>query len=683
MAGEYLPPVVQKVTADISELLAKIEAAKAAIDDLEAKSAESQALNEGGGGGALGGARRDMRGAARDAEQMDKHLGVMRQLLHGQLQSGLQDLANNLKSVARSMQDVTGGIGQIFSGLGSLGGFFTGPLGILKSIVGFGAKWAVMLPTLMAAPALLGAIGGAAGGLAGSFTVLSTAVGLFALGAMKDLSLVTSVSNMAQFDALSAPLQRLYYAYHNLANAFTIMTQTMGQNTIIGVLTNMFNTLGTVLQRIGPLMGEVASAGQAAFNILSGSLLGPQFQQFINWIGAEATPVLTTFTQTFVNLASGWAGLMQDLTPAITLFDQGMVHLTQTFTNWANSPKGKSQVEGFISYIQKAWPDISKFWGGLGHILTEFFSSAAKDAPMLAAQLGGLFTTIGNAMPSLVKFADTVLPGIVHGFAQFTGGFFQGLSSGLHQFLTAISGGNHVNWHRIGETAGKLAADLLQVLPPLAKVLEMIVNLAHWLTTVVPGGLTTIIELWGAWRIAVAAGTIFGGLSKIASGLSGIYGMLGRVIGKWGVLNAMSQGGAAAGGEAAGAGAAGGEGATGLVGGGLLGAGALGSLAGAGILGVAGLGAFEVLTHTNQQNLAAAKNYATLQRQRFSGNVAGAARFGAGAFGSTPNQVSVQSHVALNVSGMMTPEALHEIEMQLEQHDQKLVNVLRQVRFAY
>ena len=537
MAGAYLPPVVQQLLLNIDDYLAKIEEAKAAQDDLAAHTAESNAAMKGegevGGGAGRTGGVSGLARTGRDAEQLDKHLGVMRQLLHGELQTGLQEMGNNLQNIAAGLQAATSGISGFFSGIGnafsSVGDIWSQPLSWLSSLMDFGKTWAVMVPTLMAAPALLAAIGGAAGGLAGSFTVLSTAVGLFALGAMKDLSYVTSVSNMAQFDALSAPLQRLYYAYHNLSNEFTIMTQTMGGNsTIIGTLTNMFDTMATVVQRLGPLMGEVAAAGQAAFNILSGSLLGPEFEKFITWVGAEATPVLTTFSQTFVNLASGWAGLMEDLTPAITLFDNGMVHLTATFAQWANSPKGQAGVESFVSYVQKAWPQIEKFWGGLGHIFYEFFAAGAKGAPGMAAALGGLFTTIGNAMPHLIQFADQVLPGIVRGFAQFAGGFFSGLTAGLQQFLAAMSGAKAPNWHLIGEEVGRLTARLISFLPVALKVGELILNVAAGMMRF-RTAIAVVAAAWAAFNILEAVGSVIGAIAALG-GLAVVFNPIGLAI---------------------------------------------------------------------------------------------------------------------------------------------------------
>lgn len=537
MAGSYLPPVVQQLTLNISDFLAKIEEAKAAQDDFAAHSAESNAAMKGeadtlggSGGPATGFAR-----AGREAEGLDKHLGVMRQLLHGELQTGLEDMSNNLQNIAGELQAVTSGLGGFFSGIGSalgtMGSAFTGPLGVLGSIVGFAKTWAVLVPTLMAAPALLAAIGGAAGGLAGSFTVLSSVIGLFAMGAMKDLSYVTSVSNMAQFDALSAPLQRLYYAYHNLSNEFTIMTQTMGGNsTIIGTLTDMFDTMAVVLQKLGPLMGAAASAVQSGFNVIAASLQGSEFTNFVSWIGAEATPVLTTFAQTFVGLASGWAGLMEDLTPAITLFDNGMVHLTQTFSNWANSPKGRSQVEGFVSYVQKAWPEIEKFWQGLGHIFYEFFSSAAKGAPGMAADLGNLFTTIGNAIPSLVRFGDSVLPKIVMGFSQLAGGFVSGLTSTLGNLFKSLDSIHGPNWREIGEEMGKMTGELIAVLPIIGRVAAGILSIAASVLRI-KGAIEIVVGAWLAFNAIVAIGQLITAIAALGGAFAALGGLVGSVFG--------------------------------------------------------------------------------------------------------------------------------------------------------
>ena len=160
---------------------------------------------------------------------------------------------------------------------------------------------------------------------------------------------------------------------------------------------------------------------------------------------------------------------------------------------------------------------MQKFWGGLGHIFYEFFAAGAKGAPGMAAALGGLFTTIGNAMPSLIAFADQVLPGIVRGFAQFTGGFFSGLTSGLQQFLSAMSGAKAPNWHLIGEEAGKLTARLIEFLPVAIKVGEVILNVASGLMRFK----TAIAVVAGAW----AAFNILQGVSALVGAIAALGGL--------------------------------------------------------------------------------------------------------------------------------------------------------------
>ena len=149
MAGAYLPPVVQQLLLNIDDYLAKIEEAKAAQDDLQAHTAESNAATRGEGelgGGSKGGAPTGFARAGRDAEQLDKHLGVMRQLVHGQLQTGLQEMSNNLKNIASGLQAATSGISGFFSGIGnafsSVGNIWSQPLSWLSSLMDFGKTWA-------------------------------------------------------------------------------------------------------------------------------------------------------------------------------------------------------------------------------------------------------------------------------------------------------------------------------------------------------------------------------------------------------------------------------------------------------------------------------------------------------------------------------------------------------------
>ena len=691
-----LPPVTVRISGNVDDLLAKVEAAKAAIDDLDAKAAESQAATKGGGLGPAGGMARPgglvdqygrpMAGArttatdaertvgtadrpiarvGADTEKATKQLGEMRQMISGQLPNDLANMSSLLKSISAGLQGVANGAGQFGKAFSTLGSTFTGPLSLLGSLAGFAKTWAIMVPTLFAAPALLGAIGGAAGGLAGSFTVLASVVGLFGIAAMKALSYVTSVSNLAQYDALSAPLQQLYLAYHRLSNEITIFSQTMGSTTVVSVLINMFNTLAVVVQRLGPLMGESASAVQSAFGVISAGLLGPQFQQFINWVGAEATPVMTTFAQTLVNFASGWTGLMEDLTPAITLFDQGMVHLTATFANWANSPKGKSAVEGFVNYVKDAWPQISHFWGGLGDIISKFFSSAAKGAPGMAQDLGNFFTVIANHIPMLVQFADSVLPGIVNGFSAFTGGFFAGLGDALKGF----GGAGGVNWTQVGDTVGKITGDLIRLLPNLIQITTQIISMASWLGGL-PGVAWAIVGAFVAFKAIVAAGQIQAGLSAIRGAFAGI-----------GADSAAATASA--------------EGMTPAIEG--------ATAASSGLLASLGPIAAIVASMGYTWSLMSQKNQ--VQNQSVLNGAMPYGRPGLGATGrvSKANSTSslwaseysqqgsvggsgpinIQSQNTINVAGPVSPEALQQIDLLLRQHDQMLVQRLQQTRGAY
>lgn len=431
MAGSYLPPVVLRVTADIDSLVEKLEAAQAKIDEFEADiAAKGEAaraeMDLTGGGGGTGGLGTLFAGkggyVSSDLEKatrtFDSDLQRLRQTVTGSLERGLQDLRNNLQQVTGALQGAASGASNLLSDVGgavtSIPGGWGQITSALGNVVSFAKTWVILLPTVMALPALLGAIGGAAGGAAASFTVLSSAIAIFAAGAMQDLSYVSQVSTMAQFDALSGPLQTLYYALHNFENEWTILSQTIGQTTIVGTLSQMLNTGTSLLERFSPILGQVAAAGSAAFDALNSSLESPQFASFINWIGSNATPVLVTFTQTFTNIAEGWAGLMEALTPAMRLFDDGMVSITSAFANFASTHQ--KQIQGFISYVQQAWPDVTKFWAGLGHIVYEFFSSASKGAPTMAAALGEVFTTIGNALPTVVPFVEQYLPQLVLDF---------------------------------------------------------------------------------------------------------------------------------------------------------------------------------------------------------------------------------------------------------------------------
>jgi hypothetical protein len=551
MAGEYLPPVVLKITADIDGLVAKMDAAEAKYDeflaDMKAKSEAMKAGGDlsgkgGGVGGAFGAAGMPhtiqawlaSQGGANDVlKTFTTRLGNLKQTVTGSLQSGLEDLSNNLKNVAGGLAVASAALG------GSSGSIFNQIMGFswssltsgLSSAVGLFKTWAVMIPTVAALPALLGAIGGAAGGLAASFTVASTAIGIFAIGAMQAMSYVTSVSTMAGFDALSAPLQKLYYAYHNLSNEMTLMSPNAGgSTTIVSTLTNMFNTFGTVLQRIAPVMGEIASAGQAAFNVLSVGLLGSKFTTFIDWVGASATPVLTTFSQTFVNLAEGWTSLMEDLSPAMTLFDNGMVKLTQTFANWAASPKGTASIEGFVNYVKNAWPDVSKFWGGLGHIISELFSSTAKYAPQISADLGKMFDSMGNGLGKVAPLIAKMIPGLLTGLTQLMNGFMTGLTPALKALGDGL-GKNHLSMTQLGKDMGIFVGHILEAMPSILKLVD---TLTQWINPLLrsKGLVEGLFIAWASFRALRIGGAISSDLSNMikltgtaTAGLSKLMGL--------------------------------------------------------------------------------------------------------------------------------------------------------------
>jgi hypothetical protein len=282
----------------------------------------------------------------------------------------------------------------------------------------------------------------------------------------------------------------------------------------------------------------------------------------------------------------------------------------------------------------------------------------------------------------LVQFADSVLPGIVKGFAAFTGGFFSGLGTSLKS-LDHLSG---PNWKSIGDTMGKITGELILLLPKLIEIAGWLINMANTIAKL-PGGIGLIVGAWVTFKAVMAFGQFATGLSMIFGGVTKIGGALTKLAGlDVGAVftNAMGP---------------------------LTSFAALLNPLTAALALIAGPAAL-VLHGTPGQRANELPNYARLMASRGAGNEAFASRFGAGGTqqslmeqqqaasalqrsaqmlsggigyskGASGGAITINSTTNYTVAGGLSPEAIAQVELLHRQDEQRLVQRLQQTRGAY
>lgn len=521
MAGEYLPPVVAELKADIADFLAKIEEAKLAMRSLK----DEADLSSSFGGFDDSGLRGDLQEIK---DNLSSDLYDMRIQAHQDMQALDRDVTDGFRrSIATGMsQGVTDG-----SASASKNASDAGDKSGNAFTKAFKNRW-VLLTASGLIPAGAGMVGGLASGLLGGITG-TLGVGLSAIAAKYALTLAeTNKTFAANWTKTKADMAA--YLSSVMAPAFGELGKTLGSLVksvtpqIGGIFTNLLQGFNQFLKAGSPAIKSFLDS----FQSLSGSIavidrqfgqdMGPLLQGIVNLVQPMFTSLekfpnilkdsLSGVGSVLTGLGQGLNSLMVDAAPLITATFSALGQLLPVLGTAIGE-----MVSGLGPFITTLATDLSPILSSLGQVLGPVLNALGQDltpilnalAPILSQVVKLLGSGLTAILVSLVPVFQQMMPEIqqvVQEFLQFASQalpmllpLLPSLAKLLNQILK--------NAEPMIPVFGRFLNAILPLIPPLVTLIGKLLDLATWLERVVGGPLNKFVAfLEGKMVTGIAAG---------------------------------------------------------------------------------------------------------------------------------------------------------------------------------
>lgn len=304
--------------------------------------------------------------------------------LPGLLFRGTQKFLNFGSSVAQVFTDAGGGMSGMFA-LFSKGAV---------TIAGLGVAFAVLGVIMGGIIALVGVVTSALLALVGVVVALAASL-TFALGA------AIAVVAGALFP-LIAGLGVAFLAFKSLGKTAPIIKSLkkdfsdLGKEAAKNIFGNMSKAAGKLhvaIKGLGAITGPVSKALGGLLDELLASIASPAFADFEKFLGKVLPGMVTSLGHIFGNLGTALGGLFIAVAPATADFLTWLETVTQKFSDWANSVKGRHEIRDFIREGIDSLKKIGGFLGSVIGLIADLFT-AGKDTG------DSVFVSLGNTIDS-------------------------------------------------------------------------------------------------------------------------------------------------------------------------------------------------------------------------------------------------------------------------------------------
>jgi hypothetical protein len=212
-----------------------------------------------------------------------------------------------------------------------------------------------------------------------------------------------------------------------------------------GLLPGVQRGISLLVKTYGPefvkFVGTLAKVLGDLFFQGSKALTAPWWHDFFRQIAAVAPKLLGLLGQIFLDLAEGFAGVLEAFIPYAPEFLKLVLELTGAFADWGKSLGGSKGFQTFITYVRKEMPKIVTLFGlVLDIVLKLLIGLAPYIDKLLDFFIKGLGWLAQQSPEKLAKMALAI--GAIVGSIQILAGLFAGLSSviGLIAGIAGLGG---------------------------------------------------------------------------------------------------------------------------------------------------------------------------------------------------------------------------------------------------
>lgn len=216
-------------------------------------------------------------------------------------------------------------------------------------------------------------------GAAGVAVIAFSGVGE-ALKAVNEFQIEPSAANFAKLEESMnslGPAGRDFVSYLQSIRPELQRLQDVAQEGMFPGMQVGIQELVTQLPQAERIVGQIAGAiGQLSAEAGT-ALAGPRWEEFFNFLEAEAKPTLLDLGRTVGNLTDGFAQLWMAFAPVSANFSDSFLRMSQDFASWASSVDETQGFEDFLAYLDRTGPKVWDTLGALGNALLQVAEAAA------------------------------------------------------------------------------------------------------------------------------------------------------------------------------------------------------------------------------------------------------------------------------------------------------------------
>jgi hypothetical protein len=135
--------------------------------------------------------------------------------------------------------------------------------------------------------------------------------------------------------------------------------------------------LMTRAPQVQRIISEVAKAGGDLLAEAGDNLADPRWNDFFDFLEAEARPTLMDFGRSLGNLAEGFANLWMAFDPLSDKFSDSFLQMSRDFSEWTDGLEDTDGFKDFLAYIERTGPQVWETLGALGNALLQVVEAAA------------------------------------------------------------------------------------------------------------------------------------------------------------------------------------------------------------------------------------------------------------------------------------------------------------------
>jgi hypothetical protein len=201
-----------------------------------------------------------------------------------------------------------------------------------------------------------------------------------ALKAVNEFQIDPTAANLEKLEETMAslgPAGRDFVTYLQSIRPELQRLQDAAQEGIFPGLQVGISELMTQLPQAERIVSEIAEALGTLGAEAGTALAGPRWEEFFNFLEAEAKPTLLDMGRTVGNLADGFAQLWMAFAPTSANFSDSFLRMSREFAGWASTVDQTQGFQDFLAYLDRVGPKVWETLGALGNALLQVAEAAA------------------------------------------------------------------------------------------------------------------------------------------------------------------------------------------------------------------------------------------------------------------------------------------------------------------